>query len=54
MLIPILMGVYIGKWIDGKLDTQPIFLFIFIIFGVVAAFQNLFKIATKDERDRRK
>lgn len=48
MITPIIVGVYLGKWIDGKLNTQPIFLFVFIVMGAIAAFINLFKVATKD------
>jgi len=44
MTVPIIIGLYIGKWIDGKLGTGPIFLFIFIIMGVGSAFMNLFKL----------
>ena len=48
MVVPILGGLYIGNWIDQKFSTQPIFLFIFIICGVIVSFMNLFKLATKD------
>lgn len=44
MVIPIGMGLYIGKWLDDRLGTGPIFLFIFIIMGVVSSFMSLFKL----------
>lgn len=46
MTVPIVAGVYAGRWIDTKFDTQPLFLFVFIILGVIVAFSNLFKVAT--------
>ncbi|MCD5413508.1 MAG: AtpZ/AtpI family protein [Clostridiales bacterium] len=48
MTVPIIVGLFAGQWIDKKLNTTPIFLFVFIIMGVVVAFMNLFKVATKD------
>jgi len=50
MITPIIMGLYLGKLIDNKFNTQPIFLFVFIIMGVIAGFMNIFKIATKDTK----
>ncbi|AOY75576.1 AtpZ/AtpI family protein [Clostridium formicaceticum] len=55
MIIPIIGGLYIGRWLDTKVGTQPIFLFVFIVMGVGAAFVNLFKITTKDvQKNKRK
>ncbi len=54
MILPIVMGLYIGKWLDGKFGTGPIFLLIFIIMGVGSAFVNLFKITEKDTRQKKR
>lgn len=48
MMVPIIGGVYIGKWLDSIWNTQPIFLFVFILMGVIVAFMNLFKVVAKD------
>ncbi len=53
MTVPIVAGLFAGQWIDNKLNTSPIFLFVFIILGVVVAFMNLFKVATKDMPPRK-
>ena len=47
MTLPIILGLYLGRWIDDKFNSQPLFLFVFIILGVITAFVNLFRIATK-------
>lgn len=52
MVVPILGGLYIGKWIDARFGTEPIFLLIFIVMGVIVAFMNLFKIGTKDVKKK--
>lgn len=42
MALSIVLGVLIGYYIDKTFDTQPWFFFIFLGFGIVAAFRNLF------------
>lgn len=44
MIIPIIIGVYIGGLIDEKVGTQMAFRIIFILLGVATAFLNLFKL----------
>ncbi|MDE6182106.1 MAG: AtpZ/AtpI family protein [Eubacteriales bacterium] len=48
MIIPIILCVFIGKWIDEKLNTDPLFLIIFIILGVLSSFRNLYVLVIKD------
>ena len=52
MVVPILGGLYIGKWIDARFGTDPTFLLIFIVLGVIVSFMNLFKIGTKDVKNK--
>lgn len=47
IITPILIGVYLGGYIDEKVGTQMIFRMIFIIVGVAAGFLNLFKLSNK-------
>lgn len=56
MIIPIIAGLFAGKWLDEKLNTGNIFLLIMTLLGVVIAFLNLFRygmrgINNKDEED---
>ncbi|MCK9268569.1 MAG: AtpZ/AtpI family protein [Alkaliphilus sp.] len=53
MVIPILLGVYIGKKLDDWLNKSPLFLLIFIVIGVAAAFTNLFKVIEKTSGDKK-
>lgn len=53
MVVPIFAGVYIGKFIDDKLGTGSLFLFVFIAVGVLTAFTNLYRITIK-RIDKRK
>lgn len=42
MALSIGLGAFIGYYLDNKFDTNPLFLFIFIGFGIAAAFRNLY------------
>lgn len=55
MLTPILLGVYIGNYLDGKFETSPWLLLLCIVLGVGTAFLNLYKfIMTIVKRDEKK
>ncbi|MEA3423799.1 MAG: AtpZ/AtpI family protein [Bacillota bacterium] len=52
MIIPIIGGVYLGSYLDTRFGTGSLFLFIFIIVGVVTAFMNLFKITIRKSKNK--
>jgi len=45
------IGLGIGYYIDKWLDTRPIFLLIFFLFGVVAGFLNLYRAVRLDREN---
>ena len=42
MAIAIALGAGIGYWLDTKFGTSPWLLLVFLGFGIVAAFRNLY------------
>lgn len=48
MLIPIFLCVFIGIFLDEKTKSGPLWLIVFIVLGVGAAFRNLFYIVLKE------
>lgn len=44
LLIPLLLGVFLGLIIDNFLHTKPLFTIVLIIGGTVFTFYNLFKL----------
>ncbi len=54
MIIPILGGLFIGKFIDEKMGTTSIFMLTFIVLGVVVAFMNVYKMVMKGYRKKDK
>ncbi len=54
MVVPILGGLLIGKFIDEKVGTTSIFMLSFIVLGVVVAFMNVYKMVMRDYRKKDK
>lgn len=52
IITPILLGLYIGMFIDRKVGTNGVFAIIFIILGVGAGFMNLFKLAGPKDKGK--
>ena len=42
MAIPIILCLFIGKWLESLINTSPILMIIFILIGVASAFRNLY------------
>lgn len=50
MAVPIFLCVFLGIFIDNITNKSPLFLIIFILLGVGAAFRNLFYIIGKEAK----
>lgn len=48
MVMCILVGFLVGKYLDSKFSTSPTFLMAFIIMGVIASYRTLYKISKKE------
>ena len=44
----ILIGIFLGKFLDGVFGTSPWLLLVFSFLGVAAAFKSIFNMANKD------
>jgi ATP synthase protein I len=47
MAISIALGALIGYYLDKRFHTEPWLFFVFLGFGIVAAFKNLFRMVKK-------
>lgn len=54
MLIPIFACVFVGIFLDKVTGREPLWLVIFILLGVGAAFRNLFYIILKEQKKSEK
>jgi ATP synthase protein I len=55
MVAAILIGLFIGYQLDKWLETSPWFTLIFLVFGIISGFRNIFILsnrAMKDDSDQ--
>ena len=44
------IGAILGHWLDNRFGTTPYLFFVFLGFGIVAAFRNLYRMYRKLNR----
>ena len=54
MFIPIAGCFFLGRYLDARFETQPMWLLIFTMIGVLAAFRNLFVLGTRAAQNKSK
>ncbi len=50
MVAATLIGLAMGWWLDKKFDTNPWFTLIFLGFGIVSAFRNVYILTARELR----
>jgi len=53
MAASVLIGTFIGYWIDKWLGTLPWILIIGFVFGAAAGFRNLYRFISREDRDKK-
>ena len=48
LAIPLLLGLFLGQYLDRRFQTKAIFTLIFIIFGTISVFYNLIRLYKDD------
>ena len=41
--LAIFIGLFTGLWLDRLFGTTPVLMFIFLIFGIIAGFSNIYR-----------
>lgn len=54
MAVCVLVGVFLGRFLDGLLGTSPWLLLLFSFLGVGAAFKSLFDLVAKPKDKQKK
>lgn len=54
MALCIALGAFIGYYLDNKFNTDPWLFLVFLLFGIIAAFENLIIMVRKSRIDDRK
>jgi F0F1-type ATP synthase assembly protein I len=50
--LAVILGVLIGNWIDQKLETSPLFLFVFLALGFATGLRRLLSIQSPKGSNR--
>jgi F0F1-type ATP synthase assembly protein I len=48
--LSILLFLFAGQWIDGKLGTAPLFLILFVFIGAGASFYSIYRKLMEQQR----
>ncbi len=49
LVLPILVGFFLGNYLDGKLGTSPLFVLALILLGIFSGFAWLYKSARNND-----
>jgi len=50
MGISVILGLLFGRWLDGKLGTEPWMLILFCALGLTAGFKGVFRAMRESDR----
>ena len=42
--ISVIVGLFVGDFLDKQFDTEPWLLLLFLIFGLIAGFRSVFRL----------
>jgi ATP synthase protein I len=48
------LGALFGRWLDGKLGTEPWMLLVFLVIGVIAGFRGVLRAVARAEKAERR
>ncbi len=51
MVFATVIGLFVGHWLDTKFGTTPWLTAIFLLFGLIAGFRNLFTHVKKSQEE---
>ncbi|TKJ36950.1 hypothetical protein CEE37_14555 [candidate division LCP-89 bacterium B3_LCP] len=51
LAVSVLVGLFIGRWVDSKLGSSPLFLLIGVFWGLGGSFYSLFLQLKKIQED---
>jgi ATP synthase protein I len=50
VVLAIIIGILVGRKLDAWFGTEPVFFFIFLFIGIIAAFRNMYIIIRREVR----
>ena len=52
--LAVAIGALFGRWLDGRLGTEPWMLLVFLVVGLIAGFRGLLRAVARAERAERR
>ncbi|MFO7930787.1 MAG: AtpZ/AtpI family protein [Thermodesulfobacteriota bacterium] len=49
--LAVFIGLFMGMGIDRLLGTGPVFMFIFLFFGIIAGFNNIYRAVKRSKKE---
>lgn len=50
--VSVVIGYFIGSWLDSRFDTSPWLTLVFILLGLASASRDLFRLARRYKREQ--
>ncbi len=51
--LSVVVGFWLGSWLDGVFDTDPWLLFVFGLAGIVAGYRSIYRLHRRVQQDSR-
>lgn len=51
LVLSIFLGYFVGRWLDGKLDTRPWLQWVGLVLGLAAGARSLYQLTRKTRSD---
>jgi ATP synthase protein I len=51
MAIAVVIGLLVGRWLDGRFDSEPVWTLVCLCVGIAAGFKGLIRVARQHQRD---
>ena len=51
--LSVVVGFWLGSWMDGVFDTAPWLLFVFGLAGIVAGYRSIYRLCRRVQQDSR-
>lgn len=52
LALSVVVGYFFGRWLDGKLGTDPYLMIAFVVLGTFAGMRGLYRTAKRAMRDQ--
>lgn len=48
--VAVILGLFVGRWLDGQLGTEPWMMILWVVLGFTAGFKGVFRAMRESDR----